>query len=215
MDNSIFLANLEYLRAQKQLSLKYIEAEVLGHSVGYLSRYNNSPEKFPTIEDLYRLSSLFNINIDLLVRYPLYNGGANEKILLDFSSKLEHETISGIIKWQKKMDTVRENYTELKCGLFTFKYYVTCILDDGTSISIKSVFEQTGDKVNPFRFVGYMVEFMDANTKDIIRSFSTNEFQEPVQTILNNNYTQINSYVSTEVFVDSNIVSIMNNYINK
>lgn len=76
------------------------ETNLVGVSSGYFSRIKNSPDVFPSMEILFKLTGIFGVSLDLLLKYDMEIIGGNSQTLLDFVEKLKSDTLKNHLDWR-------------------------------------------------------------------------------------------------------------------
>lgn len=98
MNNSVLIQNIETLRQEHEMKIGELEEKV-GVSVGYFSRLSKTPDTFPAIDVLSKLSHIMGISIDVLIRIDLQGMGKNSRLLQAFIDKLKIDTVQGKLRW--------------------------------------------------------------------------------------------------------------------
>ena len=110
-DNSTLIANINYYGKQMGLRIGNIE-RFLGLSLGYISRTTKeSGKKRMSIDVVWRLSRLFNVSLDDLIRRDMSKTGGDGNMLMEFINRLRDDTRHGTLTW--KLDySEEEEYSE-------------------------------------------------------------------------------------------------------
>ena len=98
-DNSTLIANIGHYCKQTGLRIGNIE-RFLGLSAGYISRTaKESGKKRMSIDVVWRLSKLFRVSLDDLIRRDLSRTGGDRSMLIEFIQRLRDDTRNGTLTW--------------------------------------------------------------------------------------------------------------------
>lgn len=100
INRSLLMDNITYLLKEKQLRMSDLEY-ILDISSGYISRTMKADsDKRLSSEHLWKISRLFNIDLETLVSIDLSKTYTQEDRLMALVTKLKYETMKKIIEWE-------------------------------------------------------------------------------------------------------------------
>ncbi len=191
--NSMFLANVDYVRKQKGEKVGELEKAV-EVSTGYFARLSKNPETMPGAEVLIKIALHYGVPIDCLLLYSYSTYTEEEKILSDYIEKIISWTMNGWIKWEKTDRVMAMRQPEIN-SLFPHRMPVyqngmtyMCELKDGSKTKITPISSGGGGEIV---WWGYELTVYDSSTQKWLPICATDLVSDMMQMRLKNLYMTV------------------------
>lgn len=136
-DKKRLLSNIAFLLEESGKKIGELEKAV-GVSIGYISRLSKEENSKPGIDFIVGVAEALKINIDTLLKSNLSELPSTVSYLLDFLHKLETDTLSDKLDWEKEPQSALNKYingiygdvsdSTIKHPMLSFEVFVT--IDD-------------------------------------------------------------------------------------
>lgn len=200
ISNEILLCNINSLCRETNRKKSEIEEEV-GVSSGYFARLSKTPSTFPIVDVLLKLSEIFGVNIDLLLKQNINSMGQNNRMIYKLVTMLCQRTIDGDIQW-KELSSIcslgeikyeREFPSDYKMYLNDNPYEAK--MDDGLIIGIQPLkFKLQKNSKNKVKSAtGYELYYSSGDKRDSIC------FSDLVDPLTRVSIEELASYIAREI----------------
>ena len=100
-NSKIFFDNIDYLIKSQNRKIGEVENEA-GVSAGYISRTSKEGGSKPGIDFILNVAKVLHVSVDILLTVNIASLTPTEKYLLAFLEKLEHDTASDSLAWERE-----------------------------------------------------------------------------------------------------------------